>query len=297
MSLRGAGDRTLRRNQWRSAEAHATPKHSARSIMIVNLEHRPPLSVPEFWGGGIALATVALIAFGGLPFAQLRNSLPAPKHYASVSIQSSETLARLSLERPGELSDIAGATRDVQSPDTRLDAGNAMPIAPNGAKEAPLPPAADRQAAPAAGSPVGRPAQQRGIETDSPGGVADVRSAPPSSRPLPDSRLADSQRRNVPDPPGARADPTFIGGWTDNIGRCRTGRKAPLVISSRAAKTASGECAFGFVAREAANRWRVTAICAAEGNFWRANIALKLTEPNLTWSSERGTETYLRCKR
>ena len=176
--------------------------------MSVNSE-RKPFSVPEFFGGGIALATVALIAFGGLRVTQPQNS-----------------------------------TRDVQSPDTRLGTGNSAPIESNGAK-APRPPAADRPAAPAA----------------------------------------------------VRADSNFIGGWTDDVGRCRTGRKAPLVISSRAAKTANGECDFGFVAREAANRWRVTAICAAEGRFWRANIALKLMEPNLTWSSERGTETYVRCKR
>jgi hypothetical protein len=263
--------------------------------MIVNLELKP-FSMPEFWGGGLALATVALIAFGCLPFAQPRNSPPAPKRYASVSIQSSEALAKLSLEQPPEPSDVAGATRDVQLPDTRLDTGNAMPIGSNGAK-APLPPAADRPPAPAAGSPVGLAVQQHGIETDQPGAVTDVMWAPPSSNPLSDSRRADSQRRHVPDPPSARADSTFIGGWTDDIGQCRTGRKAPLVISSRAAKTANGECAFGVVAREAANRWRVTAICASGGNFWRANIALKLMEPNLTWSSERGTETYVRCKR
>jgi len=211
--------------------------------MSVNSE-RKPFSVPEFLGGGIALATVALIAFGGLRVTQPRNSLPAPARYAPVSIQSSEALAKLSLEQPRQLSDVAGATRDVQSPDTRLGTGNSTPIESNGAK-APRPPAADRSAAPAA----------------------------------------------------VRADSNFIGGWTDDIGRCRTGRKAPLVISLRAAKTANGECDFGFVAREAANRWRVTAICAAEGRFWRANIALQLMEPNLTWSSERGTETYVRCNR
>jgi len=211
--------------------------------MSVNSE-RKPFSVPEFLGGGIALATVALIAFGGLRVAQPQNSLPAPGRYAPVSIQSSEALAKLSIEQPRELSDVAGATRDMQSPDTRLGTANSTPIESNGAK-APRPPAADRSAAPAA----------------------------------------------------VRADSNFIGGWTDDIGRCRTGRKAPLVISLRAAKTANGECDFGFVAREAANRWRVTAICAAEGRFWRANIALKLVEPNLTWSSERGTETYVRCNR
>jgi hypothetical protein len=211
--------------------------------MSVNSE-RKPFSVPEFLGGGIALATVALIAFGGLRVTQPRNSLPAPARYAPVSIQSSEALAKLSLEQPRQLSDVAGATRDVQSPDTRLGTGNSTPIESNGEK-APRPPAADRSAAPSA----------------------------------------------------VRADSNFIGGWADDIGQCRTGRKAPLVISLRAAKTANGECDFGFVAREAANRWRVTAICAAEGRFWRANIALQLMEPNLTWSSERGTETYMRCNR
>jgi hypothetical protein len=101
----------------------------------------------------------------------------------------------------------------------------------------------------------------------------------------------------VPEPPSARADSGFIGGWTDDTGRCPTGRKAPLVISAHAAKTANGECDFGSVAREAENRWRITAMCTIEGKFWRAKIALKLTEPKLIWSSERGTATYVRCKR
>jgi hypothetical protein len=245
----------------------------------VNLE-REPFSVPEFLGGGIALATVALIAFGGLRVAQPRNSLPAPARYASVAI-----------EPPRDLSDVAGAT-----PDTRLGTGNSTPIESNGAA-AQRPPAADRPAAPAAGQPAGLRIQPHGIEAGSLGEFTDVIWGPPLSSPLRDSRLADRRQRNVPDPPGVRADSAFMGGWTDDIGRCRTGRKPPLVISSRAAKTADGECDFGFIAREAENRWRITAICAAEGNFWRANIALKLIEPNLTWSSERGTATYVRCRR
>ena len=256
---------------------------------------RKPFSVPEFFAGGIALATVALIAFGGLRVTQPQNSLPAPRRSEPVSIRSSEALAKLSIEQPRELSDVAGATRDVQSPDTRLGTGNSTPIESNGAK-ARRPPVADRSEVPTADRPVGLRIQQHGIVGDSLG-VTDVIWGPPLSNPLRDSRLANSQRRNVPDPPGVRADSNFIGGWTDDIGRCRTGRKAPLVISSRTAKTANGECNFGFVAREAANRWQVAAICAAEGCFWRANIALKLMEPNLTWSSERGTETYVRCKR
>lgn len=244
--------------------------------------------MPELLGGGVALAIVALVAIGGMPVAQPQKSLLSPARYASVSIETSEASAKLSIEQPRELSDAAGITRDAQSTDTRARTGTSVP---NGAEL----PSADRSPPPAEGWPFGIGIQQYGIEGKSSGAFTDVVSGPPSSTPLRDPPPSNSQRRSMPEPPSAGAEPTFIGGWTDNGGRCR-GRRAPLVISFRAAKTASGECDFGSVAREAANRWRVAAICAAEGSFWRANIALKLREPHLTWSSERGTETYVRCK-
>jgi hypothetical protein len=253
--------------------------------MNVNLAPKP-FSLSEFLGGAIALASVALIAYGGMRIAQPQNTLPAPKRYASVSIEPSEGAAELSLEQPRELSNVAGAKHVVQSPDARLGTGNSTPIESNGA-EAPRPPAVDHSAA---------PIQRHGTEAGSPSVFTDVIWGPPLSAPG-YFRLANSERRSVPNPPNAHAEPSFIGGWADDVSGCRTRRKAPLVISSHAAKTADGECDFGVVARQTANRWRVTAICAAYGNFWRANIALKLMEPNLTWSSERGTETYVRCKR
>jgi hypothetical protein len=263
--------------------------------MNVNLE-RKPLSAPECWGGGIALATVALIAFGGMRFAQLRSSLPAPTRYASVSIEPSETLAKLSLVRPRELFDVAGPTHEVQSSDMHPGTSNSASIGSTGAA-APKPPGTDRSAVSIAEWPAGLPTQQHGSETDSQGALTDVTWGLRLSSPLQDTPLANSQRPGMFDQPSVRVDPSFIGNWTDDIGRCRTGRKAPLVISSHAAKTANGECNFGRVAQETTNRWRITAICAAAGGFWRAKIALKLTEPTLTWSSERGTETYMRCKR
>jgi hypothetical protein len=262
--------------------------------MNVNLELRP-FSVPEFLVGGVALAIVVVIAFGGLLVAEPQPSSLAPASYASVSIQRSETPAKSSVEQPRESSDVAGATRGVQLPDARLGTGNSTLIESSDAKAA-RPPTTDRVPAPAAGRLDGFQIQQHGIEAGSLDGFTDVVWGPPLSHPL-SFRLAHNQQRRVPDPPVVRAASTFMGGWTDDIGRCRTGRKAPLVISSRAAKTASGECAFARVARETANRWRVMALCASRGEFWHANIALKLSEPNLTWSSERGTETYVRCKR
>jgi hypothetical protein len=243
----------------------------------------------------MALATVALIAFGALRFAPSHNSPPTPANYAPVSIDSSEASIKSLVEQPKVLSDVAAPAHDVQSPDIPLATGSPTPIPSNEAK-APEPPAADRSVAATAGPRDGAPIQQHGIETGSPGAVTDVAWGSPLPNPPADSRPAvNGQRRDAADPPSPRADPSFIGGWADDIGRCRTGRKAPLVINSRAAKTVDGECAFGSVAREAANRWRVAAICASGGKFWRANIALKLTEQSLTWSSERGTETYVRC--
>lgn len=88
------------------------------------------------------------------------------------------------------------------------------------------------------------------------------------------------------------AGETFIGGWAENIDQCRNGTR--LVISSRAAKVIGGECDFRSVRREAATQWQAQAVCTDGGSSWNANISLKLIAPKLTWSSERGTATYLR---
>jgi hypothetical protein len=93
------------------------------------------------------------------------------------------------------------------------------------------------------------------------------------------------------------ASKTFIGGWAEGSDQCRSegDRSPPIVISSRAAKTEGGECDFRSIKREGAGHWRVDAACTSEGNSWNASIDLKLSPPNLTWTSERGTTTYVRC--
>jgi hypothetical protein len=248
------------------------------------------LSGTEFLGGGVALASVALIALGSVHIVRPPSSLPAPKRYASVSIEPSETLAKSSIE---QLAEAAETKRDVQSPDGGFGTADSIQIKHSDAG-ASVSPAMDR----AAPSVAEWPARHRdGLDADLPGAFTDVMSGLPLSGPLRASRFADSQRHGTTELPGVRAEPSFVGRWADDLSRCRTSRKAPIMISTHAARTDRGECDFGFVVREAENRWRVTAICAAEGNFWRAHIALKLMEPNLTWSSERGTETYVRCGR
>ena len=278
-----------------SSQIRVTLKRSVQRIMS-GIKF---FSTSELLGGGTALATIALIAFGGLPLIQ-PQSLPAPTRYASVSIPSSDPPAKSSLAQPQDLSDVAGATPEARSPDSRLGTGNSaladsIGAAVPEAATAVEPAAIDRSTAPSAGRPVGLRVQQHGVGVDPQGVFTDV-SGPPSSNPPRDARLANGQLRGVPAPPSVSVEPSFIGGWSDDIGRCGTGPKAPLVINSHAAKTADGECDFGVVARKAANRWRIAAICTAQGDFWRAHITLKLTDSNLTWSSERGTETYVRCR-
>jgi len=98
-------------------------------------------------------------------------------------------------------------------------------------------------------------------------------------------------KQNVP------ASSTFIGGWAQSVEECKRfrGSSAPLVIRSRGAETDSVKCSFRSVKREVATMWRIQAACSAAGQSWNANVSLKLVGSNLNWSSERGSETYVRC--
>ncbi len=89
----------------------------------------------------------------------------------------------------------------------------------------------------------------------------------------------------------------FIGRWAVDFVQCRQLQdgSAPITINSHRAETADSACNFRSVKREGTNSWRIRALCSADGNSWNANIRLKLIGSKLSWSSERGTETYVRC--
>jgi hypothetical protein len=84
---------------------------------------------------------------------------------------------------------------------------------------------------------------------------------------------------------------TFVGGWGANPDQCRS----PVTISAGRAEALSTTCQFNSTQRESANEWRIRATCADEHDRWNANIRLTLAGRRLTWASERGTVTYLRC--
>jgi len=90
---------------------------------------------------------------------------------------------------------------------------------------------------------------------------------------------------------------TFIGVWAREAAECRhhEGDDQRIRIDSHGAEVTGGKCEFRSVKLEAASRWRVLAVCSAARNSWTAHISLRLVGSNLRWSSERGTETYVRC--
>jgi hypothetical protein len=89
----------------------------------------------------------------------------------------------------------------------------------------------------------------------------------------------------------------YIGIWAREPAECRN-RAADdqrIRIDAHNAESGGGRCAFRLVRQENADSWRVRASCNAALESWTANISLRMVGPNLRWSSERGTETYVRC--
>jgi hypothetical protein len=96
---------------------------------------------------------------------------------------------------------------------------------------------------------------------------------------------------------GERVDAAgFVGGWAANLGDCHTGAagRPPLILTLKKAETSGGICEFGSVQRDA-DGWRVQAICTVGAKSWSANIRFIRSGNRLTWSSEKGTDVYVRC--
>jgi hypothetical protein len=95
---------------------------------------------------------------------------------------------------------------------------------------------------------------------------------------------------------GAKAantsDISFIGGWGIDLAECRD---SPIKITARRAEAFGTACEFNSTQRESSNVWRLRAECASKTERWNANIRFTVSTSKLTWSSERGTTTYVRC--
>jgi hypothetical protein len=96
--------------------------------------------------------------------------------------------------------------------------------------------------------------------------------------------------------PDAKAAKTsgisFIGGWGVDVAECRD---SPITITARRAEGSGASCEFHSSQRESSNAWRLRAECSSNTERWNAIIRLTVSTSKLTWSSERGTTTYVRC--
>jgi hypothetical protein len=96
----------------------------------------------------------------------------------------------------------------------------------------------------------------------------------------------------APDAKANASDISFIGGWGIDLAECRD---SPIKITARRAEAFGTACEFHSTQRESSNVWRLRAECASKTERWNANIRFTVSTSKLTWSSERGTTTYVRC--
>jgi len=93
---------------------------------------------------------------------------------------------------------------------------------------------------------------------------------------------------------------SFAGIWAADPSACSgpTDRKAflPTVIDHQGAFAGQTSC--GFKSRKPiSGAWHIVAECASERARWTAHVRLAVSGNRLTWSSERGSQTYVRCTR
>ena len=92
-----------------------------------------------------------------------------------------------------------------------------------------------------------------------------------------------------------RASETFVGRWAEEAADCNTPGGSPIRISVRQAEKNGTVCKFGAPLRDG-SAWRVQAVCTGRGKTWNANVSLSIAGDRLTWSSERGTDSFVRCR-
>ena len=90
----------------------------------------------------------------------------------------------------------------------------------------------------------------------------------------------------------------FVGLWAPQASACsprsnRT-RLLPAVINHQGAWAGPVSCAFRD-SRRLDNAWHFTATCSGTRRRWTSNVSLGVSGDTLTWTSERGSRTYVRC--
>ena len=97
---------------------------------------------------------------------------------------------------------------------------------------------------------------------------------------------------------GGQRKPTYAGMWGADQSACstrNTKRLLPTIIDADGARAGETFCRFK-KKQETQSGWNVVANCSNGRERWVANVRLKVQGERLTWSSERGSQAYVRCE-
>jgi hypothetical protein len=92
---------------------------------------------------------------------------------------------------------------------------------------------------------------------------------------------------------------SFVGIWAADARACSALDRSGFlltVIDTDGARAGETLCAFESK-RQTKLGWDVVARCSNSHERWTANVSLSVKDNRLSWKSQRGTQTYLRCQR
>lgn len=120
------------------------------------------------------------------------------------------------------------------------------------------------------------------------------------SHPLPLSELPSPVEPALQPAPRAAADPEdFTGIWAVNERACtpQVGREGflPTIINAQGAWAGETTCAFGAGQRDG-NSWTFPTVCSDPTKKWKSDVHLTVDGRRLTWKSQSGARTYVRCE-
>jgi hypothetical protein len=91
---------------------------------------------------------------------------------------------------------------------------------------------------------------------------------------------------------------SYTGVWAPDASACsaRLNRKRllPALIDPDGARAGNTSCVFRSKTREATT-WNIVATCSNTRSRWTAKVRLSVSGNELTWTSQRGSQSYVRC--
>jgi hypothetical protein len=106
-----------------------------------------------------------------------------------------------------------------------------------------------------------------------------------------------------PAPPVRAKVPTrapFAGVWAESPEACTPAmqREGSLLayISARRGRAGDTTCSFRKI-RRTGNTWNIAAVCSDAETTWKSDVQLSLARGRLTWTSQKGSQSYVRCPR